>query len=115
VIQERRVAKLVELGILEAGAAVSPRPGHIPAWDDMPAELQDWESRRMAGYAAMIDLASQHPERVAKMAGEWHRMTRDVLIAPEREQRPVATEDKPKIHPQWSNYDPEPGRHTGNR
>ncbi len=306
VIQERRVAKLVDLGIIESGTAVSPRPDHIPAWDDMTAELQDWESRRMAGYAAMIDrvdqelgrvvadleasgelentliiflsdngacpydrhnarwqsapydpesrwtdstgwawarnapfrfykqnqyeggiatpavfhwpaglktatgtlndtpahlvdllptiaeiagaeipdtfpgreptplagvsltpifsggelphrpplhflhdldrglrdgdwkivsfrsqpwelyniredraevhdLASQYPERVEKMATEWHRMTRDVLMAPEREQRPVATEDKPKIHPQWSIYDPEPGRHTGNR
>jgi len=306
VIQQQRVAKLVELGILEAGTEVSPRPDHIPAWNDLPAGLQDWESRRMAGYAAMIDrvdqeigrvvadleasgelentlivflsdngacpydranvrwqsepydpksrwtdstgwawarnapfrfykqnqyeggiatpavvhwpagmktaagslndtpthlvdllptiaeitgakipetfpgreptplagvsltpifsggelshrpplhflhdrdrglrdgdwkivsfrsgpwelynlredraelhdLASQHPERVAKMAEEWHRMTRDVLMAPEREQRPVAAEAKPKIHPQWSNYNPEPGRHTGIR
>lgn len=61
------------------------------------------------------DLANQHPERVKKMAAEWHRMTRDVLMAPESEQRPVATKAKPKIHPEWSDYDPQPGHHTGNR
>jgi len=305
VIRRQRVAKLIELGILEAGMEVSPRPDHIPAWNDLPAELRDWESRRMAGYAAMIDrvdqelgrvvadleasgelentliiflsdngacpydranprwqstpcdpktrwtdstgwawarnapfrfykqnqyeggiatpavfhwpaglktaagsldstpthlvdllptiaeitgaeipetfpgreptplagvsltpvfsggelprrppihflhdrdrglrcgdwkivsfregpwelynlrddraevhnLAARHPERVAEMVGEWHRMTRDVLMAPAREQRPVGTEAKPKIHPEWSNYQPGPGRHTGN-
>lgn len=306
VIQQRRVQKLVDLGILDAETEVSPRPDHIPAWNDLPAELQDWESRRMAGYAGMIDrvdqelgrivadleksgeldntliiflsdngacpydrhnpgwqsephdpetrwtdstgwawarnapfrfykqnqyeggiatpaifhwpaglktaagslnhtpahlvdllptlaeiggaeipttfpereptplagvslvpvlaggalpsrppihllhyldrglrdgdwkivsfregpwelynirqdrceihdLAAKHPGRVTKMSAEWHRMTRDVLMAPASEQRPVSSEAKPKDHPEWSNYHPEPGRHTGNR
>ena len=37
------------------------------------------------------------------------------LMAPEREQRPVSTADEPKHHPEWSNSNPEPGHHTGNR
>lgn len=306
VIRERRIQKLVELGILDEGTDVSPRPGHIPAWSDLTDELRDWESRRMAGYAGMIDrvdqelgrivadleksgelentlivflsdngacpydrhnagwksepynpetrwtdstgwawarnapfrfykqnqyeggiatpavfhwpaglktaagslddtpshlvdllptfaeiggaeipdsfpgrkptplagvsllpimaggelperpplhflhdldrglrdgnwkivsfregpwelynisedraevhdLAAKHPERVARMVGEWHRITRDVLMAPAKEQRPVSSEPNPKIHREWSNYNPEPGRHTGNR
>jgi arylsulfatase A-like enzyme len=306
VIHQRRVRKLSELGILDAQTEVSPRPDHIPAWSELPAGLQDWEIRRMAGYAGMIDrvdqelgrivadlgksgeldntliiflsdngacpydrqnegwesepydpktrwtdstgwawarnapfrfykqnqyeggiatpavfhwpaglktdpgslnhtpahlvdllptlaeisdaeipdsfpgreptplagvslapvlaggalpsrpplhflhdrdrglrdgdwkivsfregpwelyhigedrreihdLAAKHPERVARMAAEWHRMTRDVLMAPAREQRPVSSEANPKVHPEWSNYHQEPGRHTGNR
>ena len=63
----------------------------------------------------MNDLAAKHPERVAKMVEEWHRMTRDVLMAPAKEQQPVATEPQPKTHREWSNYQPKPGQHTGHR
>jgi len=76
-----------------------------------PWELYDLGDDR----AETTDVAADHPERVAAMAAEWHRMTRDVLMAPEREQRPVADEHKPKHHPEWSNYQPAPGHHTGNR
>lgn len=306
VIHERRTARQIELGIFDEGVEVAPRPDHIPAWEDLPPELREWESKRMAGYAGMIDrvdqelgrlvadleaageldntlimffsdngacpydrrnikwedvpynpdtrwtdstgwawarnapyrfykqnqfeggvatpaifhwpagiktgpgaldrtpthlvdlfptiaeiagaeipsefpgryltplagvslvpilsggalenrppihflfnqdrglrdgdwkivsfqagpwelydlendpaevhnVAAEHPGRVERMAVEWHWMTRDVLMAPEREQRPVSTEERPKVHSQWSDYDPEPGRHTGNR
>lgn len=61
------------------------------------------------------DLAAEHPQRVESLASEWHRMTREVLMAPEREQQPVRSEHKPKHNREWSNYQPKPGRHTGHR
>jgi arylsulfatase len=75
-----------------------------------------WELYHIAeDRTEMQDLSAKHPERLAEMVAEWHRMTRDILMAPAREQRPVSAEAKPKLHPEWSNYHPEPGRHTGNR
>ena len=41
---------------------------------------------------------------VRAMATEWHRMTRDVLLAPAAEQKPVVDQAKPQIHPEWSEY-----------
>jgi len=75
-----------------------------------------WELYHLAeARADTRNLADRHPARVKTMATEWHRMTREVLMAPKREQRPVSAGEKAKIHPEWSNYDPEPGHHTGNR
>lgn len=50
------------------------------------------------------NLAAEHPDRVRAMATEWHRMTRDVLLAPAAEQKPVVDQAKPQIHPEWSEY-----------
>jgi arylsulfatase len=63
-IQKQRVAKQRQLGLLPEGAKPSPRPDHIPAWVDLTDEIRDWESRRMAGYAALIDRVDQELGRV---------------------------------------------------
>lgn len=117
----------VSLAPIFAGGALEERPPiHLlfnldrglrdGDWKLVSFQAGPWELYNIAEDRAEVhNVAAQHPERVAAMAEEWHRMTRDVLMAPEREQRPVSTEDKPKQHRQWSNYDPEPGHHTGNR
>jgi arylsulfatase A-like enzyme len=61
------------------------------------------------------DLASREPERVKRMAAEWHRITRDVLKAPRQEQQPVAENEKPQIHPEWSDYSGKRGSNTSRR
>ncbi|MFU8894717.1 MAG: arylsulfatase, partial [Luteolibacter sp.] len=85
-------------------------------WKIVSFQAGPWELYNLKNDPAEVrDVAAKHPERVETMAAEWHRMTRDVLMAPEDEQRPVASKAEPKSHPQWSNYAPEPGHHTGNR
>ncbi|MFN4805929.1 MAG: sulfatase-like hydrolase/transferase, partial [Akkermansiaceae bacterium] len=42
----------------------SPRPAHITAWKTLYAEIRDWESRRMAAYAALIDRVDQELGRI---------------------------------------------------
>ncbi|MFU8894202.1 MAG: arylsulfatase [Luteolibacter sp.] len=117
----------VSLAPILAGGALEHRPP-IHFLHDKDRGLRDgdwkivsfrsgpWELYNLKNDPTELrDLAAEQAERVEKMSAEWHRMTRDVLMAPEREQRPVATEHQPKHHPEWSNYHPEPGRHTGNR
>ena len=72
-IRKERIAKQQRLGLLPEGTEPSPRPDHIPAWDDLTDEILDWESRRMAGYAALIDRVDQELARLVadlEKAGE---------------------------------------------
>ncbi len=59
-----RNAKQKEVGILPKDLKASPRPDHIPAWESLTPELKDWESRRMAAYAALIDRVDQETGRL---------------------------------------------------
>jgi arylsulfatase A-like enzyme len=72
-MHKRRTARLRELGLLPEGSAPAPRPDHIPEWSGLSAGIRDWESRRMAGYAGMIDRVDQELARLVadlEKAGE---------------------------------------------
>ena len=69
-----RVAKQKSLGLFDNALEPSPRPDHVPAWSSLPSETRDWESRRMAAYAALIDRVDQEIGRLVadlKQAGEF--------------------------------------------
>lgn len=53
-IREARIAKQKEVGLLPADTKPSPRPDHVPAWETLTPATRKWESKRMAGYAALI-------------------------------------------------------------
>jgi arylsulfatase len=59
-----RFEKQKKVGLLPADLKPSPRPDHIPAWDSLTAELKDWEARRMAALAGMIDRVDQETGRI---------------------------------------------------
>jgi arylsulfatase A-like enzyme len=59
-----RFQKQKETGILPTDTKPSPRPDHIPAWKSLSPEIRDWESRRMAAYAALIDRVDQETDRI---------------------------------------------------
>ncbi len=59
-----RFAKQKKVGILPADTKPSPRPDHIPAWDSLTPEIRDWEARRMAAYAALIDRVDKETGRI---------------------------------------------------
>jgi arylsulfatase len=72
-VYQQRVAKQRKLGLLPEGTAAAPRPRHIPAWSKLTPEIRDWESRRMAGYAALVDRVDQELARLVaslEKAGE---------------------------------------------
>ena len=62
VVRERRVAKMRELGILGEKVEAAPRDPNVPAWEDAPDK--DWEQRRMAVYAAMVEVMDRGIGRI---------------------------------------------------
>ncbi len=63
-VRAARVAKQQALGLFGQAVEPSLRPEHIPAWSSLSAETRDWEARRMAAYAAMIDRVDQEVGRL---------------------------------------------------
>jgi arylsulfatase A-like enzyme len=63
-VREARHARQEELGLFGESVTPSPRPDHIPAWDTLPPAIQDWEARRMAAYAALVDRVDQEIGRL---------------------------------------------------
>lgn len=54
-IRTQRNDKQKQLGLFgKAGVTPAPRPDHVQPWNTLDDEAKDWESQRMAAYAAMI-------------------------------------------------------------
>jgi len=85
-------------------------------WKIVSFQAGPWELYNLAEDPTELDdLAARHPDRVATMSAEWHRMSRDVLMAPGGEQKPVAEKPKPKQHHEWSDYSGKRGANTSRR
>jgi arylsulfatase A-like enzyme len=63
-INRARFEKMKRVGLLPAETKISTRPDHIPAWDSLSPEIRDWESRRMAAYAALVYRVDQEIGRI---------------------------------------------------
>lgn len=57
-------ARQRELGVIGRDAVLTPRPGAIPAWEDVPEERKPALCRRMEVYAAYLEYADHHTGRV---------------------------------------------------
>ncbi len=85
-------------------------------WKIVSFRSGPWELYRLADDPTeMNDLAATEPDRVKRMAEEWHRISRDVLKAPQREHQPVAEKKLPYFHPEWSDYSGTRGNKTSKR
>ena len=65
------------LGVLNRSCQLSPRDAEAPAWSEVGQ--QDWEARRMAVYAAMVDRMDQQIGRLLA-ALERLELTQDTLV-----------------------------------
>ncbi len=63
-IRAARVARQKEIGLFDASVEASPRPDHVPAWNDLSPEFKEWENRRMTALAGMIDRIDQEMSRL---------------------------------------------------
>ena len=61
-LREERHRKQIAMGIVDAKWALSPRDPRVPAWEN--AANKEWEMRRMAVYAGMIDRLDQGIGRI---------------------------------------------------
>ncbi len=64
VARESRIKKQKAVGILPSTLQPSPRPEHIPAWQDLKPWQQKYEANRMTTLAAMIDRVDQEIGRL---------------------------------------------------
>jgi arylsulfatase len=63
-LRRQRHQRQIELGLVDRRWALTPRDPEAPAWTD--AADKDWQARRMAVYAAMIDRMDQGIGRILK-------------------------------------------------
>ncbi len=63
-IRQARFKKQKQLGIFPPGMALPPMPGHVPDWDGLTKHDREFESFRMAIYAAMVDRIDQNIGRL---------------------------------------------------
>lgn len=74
-------------------------------WKLVSFRSQPWELYHVAtDRTELHNVASQHPEIVERMVRQWHDMTANVLMAPAKEQAPVAVEATGHRHPEWSDF-----------
>jgi arylsulfatase len=59
----------VQSGLLPDKWQLSPRPEHIPAWNDLSDDERQWEADRMEVFAAMVDVLDQNVGRLV----DWLR------------------------------------------
>lgn len=64
IIHKERFDKQKQLGIVHKDANLPARPKAIPAWKSLNSEQKDWEARRMAAFAGMIDRVDQQIGRL---------------------------------------------------
>ena len=63
-LRDRMFARQLELGVVGADAALTPRPTEIPAWDEMPDDLKPVLARQMEVYAGYLEHVDHHLGRL---------------------------------------------------
>ena len=60
----QRHARLKEMGMVDKSWPLSPRPDHVRPWESLTQQEREWEDRRMATFAAMVDRLDQNIGRI---------------------------------------------------
>lgn len=58
-IRAARYQRQLKSGLIPDTWELPPRPAHVPAWTALSDEDKDWEARRMAAFAGMVDRVDQ--------------------------------------------------------
>jgi arylsulfatase len=78
-LRVERHQRQLESGLLPDRWKLSPRPDHIPAWNSLSEEEQQWEADRMEVFAAMVDLLDYNVGRLVA-ALEQKKLLDNTLI-----------------------------------
>lgn len=79
-MRKERYQKMLSTGVLESNVLLSPRDGHIPAWDDLDeADKLVWD-RKMAVYAAQVSRMDKGIGRVVSLLEENGMLDNTLLL-----------------------------------
>lgn len=79
-LRDERLARMIEGGIVAPGCRLSTRDPAVPAWEDLTAEEQAWQARRMEVYAAQVDRMDQGIGRIVRTLRETGQLDRTLLV-----------------------------------
>ena len=79
-LRKTRFAKQLELGLFPEDTQLSKRSDHVPAWKSLSEEDRTWEAKRMAVFAAMVDLLDQNIGRVVKHLEEKNELDNTLIL-----------------------------------
>jgi arylsulfatase len=79
-VRRSRFEKQKKLGLFPESMPLPPMPGHIPAWDQLPEEQREFESFRMAVFAAMVDRIDQNIGRLLDWLEERDALNNTLII-----------------------------------
>lgn len=65
-----RHRRQLKSGLLPAKWKLSPRPDHVPAWNNLPEKEKQWEADRMEVFAAMVDVLDRNVGRLVDFLKE---------------------------------------------
>lgn len=77
-LRAERHKRMIEMGIVDKNWPLTPRDKNVPAWKD--AEHKDWEARRMAVYAAMVDCMDQGIGRITDALRETGALDNTLVL-----------------------------------
>ena len=77
-LREERLARMIDMGIVEASWGMTERDSRVPAWEE--EESKEWQVRRMEVYAAMIDRVDQGLARVVDALEEHGRLENTLFL-----------------------------------
>lgn len=74
-------------------------------WKLVSFQAKQWELYNLAeDRFETNNLAAKHPDIVARMAKEWHRMAEEEVLALGNEQNQVSDDGPPHTNPEWTNF-----------
>ncbi|MBV9842984.1 MAG: sulfatase-like hydrolase/transferase [Sphingomonadaceae bacterium] len=79
-LRERRLARLVELGLISPDTVPHPVVTDAPAWDALSPEQRTASARTMEVYAAMVDRIDQNVGRIVEELKRTGRFDNTVIV-----------------------------------
>jgi len=77
--RERRLTRMIEMGLVPAGTTLPPRNDFVQPWDSLDADAKRLFTRLQGAYAAMLDHADQNIARLTAFL-DTAGLTDDTLI-----------------------------------
>ena len=77
-IRQSRYKRMVEMGIIQSDWPLTERDSRVPPWDEV--DHKDWQARRMAVHAAMVEVMDRGIGRIVEALKETGRFENTLIL-----------------------------------